>query len=430
MAFRGLMKRYFKKMIASLLCFLIMGSFVPVYANAEKGQEPEKPNMEELYARGAVLMDASTGRVLLGKNEDEVLPMASTTKIMTLIIALENGNLSDEVTVSEYAAKMPDVQLNIRPGERYILNDLLYSLMLESHNDVAVAIAEHIGGSVEGFADMMNKKAREIGCKNTCFLTPNGLDATAIRTINGESKEVSHSTTAKDLAKIMSYCIMQSPKKEEFLKITRTVSHSFSDCDKKRTFSCNNHNSFLNMMDEALSGKTGYTSKAGYCYVGSVREGDRTFVVALLACGWPNHKTYKWKDMTKLATYGMEHFFTEYVRKEDVVGKVPERIPVKNGVTESMFKESFVELDVVLTKDHAENGVLLSEEEKTEIQINCPEYVTAPVKNGDILGEIIVTAEDEFLQSYQIKTKSEVAAKDYSWYLEQLWKLWLNCGAF
>ena len=98
--------------------------------------------------------------------------MASTTKIMTCIIALENGNMEDVVTVSSYAAGMPDVQLNIRAGEQYYLKDLMYSLMLESHNDSAVAIAEHIGGTVEGFATMMNDKARALGCYDTNFITP------------------------------------------------------------------------------------------------------------------------------------------------------------------------------------------------------------------------------------------------------------------
>ena len=153
-----------------------------------------------LYAQSAVLMDADSGRVLYGKNSTDVLPMASTTKIMTLLVALENGNLSDVVTVSSYAASMPDVQLNIREGEQYYLKDLLYSLMLESHNDSAVAIAEGIAGSTEKFAQMMNQKAKEIGCENTTFITPNGLDATAIITgKDGTEREVIHSTTAEDL---------------------------------------------------------------------------------------------------------------------------------------------------------------------------------------------------------------------------------------
>ena len=133
----------------------------------------------KLYAKSAVLMDATTGRVLYGKNENEILPMASTTKIMTCILALEYGNEEDLVTFSKNAASMPKVHLGAKQGEQFYLKDLLFSLMLESHNDSAVAIAEHIGGSVEGFAEMMNQKARDLNCNATYFITPNGLDAVA-----------------------------------------------------------------------------------------------------------------------------------------------------------------------------------------------------------------------------------------------------------
>ena len=271
---------------------------VLVFANIELNVWASEDSLR-LYAQAAVLMDANSGRVLYGKNEKDVLPMASTTKIMTLIVALEHSDKEDIVEVSSYAASMPDVQLNIREGEKYKLKDLYFSLMLESHNDTAVAIAEHVGGSVEGFADLMNKKALEIGCENTYYITPNGLDASKGDKI--------HSTTATDLARVMSYCIVDSDKKEEFLEITRTASYSFRDVDGSRSFTCTNHNAFLNMMSGALSGKTGYTSKAGYCYVGALKQDERTFVVALLACGWPNHKTYKWTDTKCLMEYGLEH---------------------------------------------------------------------------------------------------------------------------
>ena len=148
--------------------------------------------------------------------------------------------------------------------EVFYIKDLLYSLMPESHNDSAVAVAEGIGGSVEEFAKEMNAKAAEIGCKDTHFITPNGLDA--------EDESGVHSTTAEDLAKIMQYCIMTSGEKEAFLEVTRTKEYQFQDTDRKRTFSCHNHNAFLDMMDGALSGKTGFTAEAGYCYVGSLRR--------------------------------------------------------------------------------------------------------------------------------------------------------------
>ena len=130
-------------------------------------QSAVKPEPLNLNSRSAVLMDADTGRVLYGKNETEDLPMASTTKIMTCILALELGNPEDFCEISEKAAGQPKVKLGAPAGSRIRLKDLLYSLMLESHNDSAVAIAEHISGSVEAFTEKMNRKAQDIGCVDT-----------------------------------------------------------------------------------------------------------------------------------------------------------------------------------------------------------------------------------------------------------------------
>ena len=158
---------------------------------AEGGSAAEiKPS--ELYARSAVLMDAGSGRILFAKNGQEEMPMASTTKIMTCILVLEEGDLTETVTVSEEAASQPEVKLGMKSGQRFRLKDLLYSLMLESHNDSAVAVAEHIAGSVQGFADMMNRKAEEIGCDATYFITPNGYQGSCAKesaediALNGE----------------------------------------------------------------------------------------------------------------------------------------------------------------------------------------------------------------------------------------------------
>lgn len=216
------------------------------------------------------------------------------------------------MVISSYAAKMPDVQLNIREGEEYKLKDLLYSLMLESHNDSAVAIAEHIGGSVEQFAELMNQKAVDIGCMKTHFITPNGLDA--------KDKHGIHGTTAADLARILRYCIKESPEKDTFLTITRTSVYSFTNLAGTRSFTCNNHNAFLNMMDGALTGKTGFTGTAGYCYVGALERDGKLFIVALLGCGWPGNKTYKWADTKKLMNYGLDHY-QEHTIKDDILQK-------------------------------------------------------------------------------------------------------------
>ena len=137
----------------------------------------EKPDQNSLYAKAAVLMDADSGRILYEKNGHQAMANASTTKILTCIIALENCDLDSEVTVSTLAASQPKVHLGMREGQKFYLKDLLYGLMLESYNDCAVAIAEHIAGTTGAFAKLMNDKAEEIGCEDSYFITPNGLDA-------------------------------------------------------------------------------------------------------------------------------------------------------------------------------------------------------------------------------------------------------------
>ena len=205
-----------KAYIRTLTALLALVAWLwPIQTEAVQAPGEEAPAPLELRARAAVLMDGDTGRILYGKNQDQTLPMASTTKIMTCILALENASLDDVVEVSSYAASMPDVQLNIREGEQYRLGDLLYSLMLESHNDTAAAIAEHVAGTREAFADMMNQKARDIGCRDTFFITPNGLDAE-----DPDTGRI-HSTTAAELAGILRYCLFQSPEREGFLQVTR-----------------------------------------------------------------------------------------------------------------------------------------------------------------------------------------------------------------
>ena len=202
------------KIIAVLLLLCISAAWLERYEIQESGQnlsgqmaDKMKQNTDEpqnLYAQSAVLMDADSGRVLFGKEEETIRPMASTTKIMTCIIALEHMTDNEIVTASAYAASQPKVHLGIREGQQFYLRDILFSLMLESHNDSAVMVAEVIAGSVEAFVKMMNEKAEELGLTKTHFVTPNGLD--------GEDEGGVHATTAMELAKIMKYCIMDSPE--------------------------------------------------------------------------------------------------------------------------------------------------------------------------------------------------------------------------
>lgn len=387
-----------------VIMVLIMGRMT-----GQPAVQAEKTNLD-LYARGAVLMDADSGRVLYGKEEDTVLPMASTTKIMTCILALERGNPEDEVEATSHAASQPQVHLGMSKGDRFYLKDLLYSLMLESHNDSAVAIAEHIGGSVEGFAKLMNEKAEEIGCTDTHFITPNGLDA--VEVIDGI--EMRHSTTAKDLARIMRYCIMISSQKEMFLEITRTPDYSFANRQGSRSYSCTNHNAFLGMMEGALSGKTGFTGGAGYCYVGALRRDERTFIVALLACGWPSHKTYKWIDTRKLMEYGLKNYTYQNIYQElpQAVIKITGGAPA--GERYDPYGEVTVEAEIRETDrgQTEELNVLLSAADEVKIDVFYAEELEAPVSKGMKAGGIVYKVNGEPLKEYELVLTKDVARKD------------------
>ena len=390
--------RVFRKRVCRCLVWILFFVFF-FFEHAEqcsaKGNIPEE--LKDLHALSAVLMDAGSGRVLLSKEGEIMRPMASTTKILTCILALEEGNLEDEVMVSARAASQPAVHLQMREGQTFYLGDLLYSLMLESHNDTAVAIAEHIGGSVEGFAEKMNAKAQELGCENSYFITPNGLDE--------EDSNGVHSISAEDLATIMSYCITDSPKAEKFLEITRTNAYTFTDVSGQSSYSCQNHNSFLGMMDGALSGKTGYTGEAGYCYVGALKRDERTFVVALLGSGWPNNKNYKWQDTMKLMNYALEHYDYEEI---PVVTRLPS-IPVKEGYRpeSGLFDEVVVSIEAKGAESSFQ--VLASEEEKIHAEVEKNTILEAPVKKGQKVGTLTYYIDDEIIKEYPIVTGENIS---------------------
>lgn len=391
-----------RRTLIGLACsaVLILTALFPAAREARAQETGDEITASQLYAQSAVLMDADSGRILFAKNGQEERAMASTTKIMTCILALENGDLSEEITVSAEAASQPAVRLGMREGQRFRLNDLLYSLMLESHNDSAVAVAECVGGTVEGFAAMMNRKAMELGCSDTYFITPNGLDA--------EDETGKHHTTAADLARIMKYCIMDSEKKDAFLEITRTESYQFSDCDGSGSYSCSNHNSFLHMMEGALSGKTGFTADAGYCYVGALRRDDRTFIVALLACGWPNNKGYKWSDTRKLMDYALENYqYREFGTEEETVSVV-----VENGTA-----GGFPGADGVQIGASAETEpfrVLLKSGEEIDVEYDVPESVEAPVEKGQTLGTVVYSLNGGTLREYPLTADASVRKMDFS----------------
>lgn len=381
-----MMKKFLNLFIAVFfICNFILNNFV--YAVEEN----------EIIAQSAILMDKVTGRVLWEKNSDEKRAMASTTKIMTCIIALESGMLDKEITVSHKAEIAPKVKLYIKEGESYVLEDLLYALMLESSNDVAVCIAEGIGGSVEAFCDKMTQKAKEIGAINTSFKTPNGLDSDG------------HYTTAYDLALITKYAL-DNP---EFLKIINTPSFTFSEKKTNKSLSVDNKNAFLNMYKGANGVKTGYTGQAGYCFVGSVKQDEMELIVVVLASGWPNHKTYRWKDTISLMNYGFNHYeYKDILKNKTIVTKIEDIKYAKKNVVEGVLASDL--------------RAILREDEKVDVIYNIKPIKEAPILKGSVIGEVFIYIDNEVYTQIDILATHTVERIDYQYCCEYVWQKFLS----
>lgn len=281
--------------------------------------------------------------------------------------------------------------------------------MLESHNDTAVILAEAAAGSVEGFATWMNKKAKEIGLSQTHFVTPNGLDNEA------------HYTTARELALLLRYCIRTSPKSKEFLKITRTAQYEFTDTTGKYSFSVYNHNAFLQMMDGALTGKTGFTGKAGYCYVGALERDGRLYIVSLLACGWPGNKSYKWVDTKKLMNYGLSAYETKKL-ETPAVPKMS--ASVIDGVYD-WTKQTKSQVKLICPDAPDKYQVLAKDGEKIEIQIRARKELASPVLEGEVCGEVSFWLSEVCLGTYPIYPEQAVDKRAFVWYIMRVLSLLL-----
>ena len=374
------------KTIVSVFLYIVMCS-VQIYSVS--AQELK------LNAKAAVIMDAESGKVLYGKSKDQKMPNASTTKILTCLYILEHCDIDQMAKVSKNASMQPKVRLGVREGESYKVKDLLYGLMLESYNDCAVVLAEYAAGSVEKFEKRVNQMAAKLGASNTHFVTPNGLD--------GTDKDGRHETTAQDLAKIMARCI----KNQQFLEITQAKQHTFTDGSGKRTFTCNNHNALLSTMQGAISGKTGYTSKAGYCYVGAIKQKNMTMTVSVLASGWPPHKTYKWNDVRKLVQYVTDNYEkreiiadTNNVKEINVNNGIKQKVPLRTGNPKATF--------------------LIKKTDQIKIESILPSSMNAPVKKGQKVGEIRYLVNGKSQKNIPIYANQDVKQKDYWYYFEKI----------
>jgi D-alanyl-D-alanine carboxypeptidase (penicillin-binding protein 5/6) len=403
------MPGYIKRIIFVILfLFLSISEAGTVAAETESNIVTVDEN--SLYSKACALTDGDSGRLLYGKSEDTTLPNASTTKIMTCILALELCETDEVVTFSAEAASQPKVHLGASEGDEFYLGDLLYGLMLESYNDCAWAIAEHVAGTVEEFAVLMNEKADELGCKNTHFVTPNGLD--------GEDENGEHHTTAYDLCLIMSYCAWDSGMSGKFLEITQTKNYSINSLSGN-SYSVSNANAFLDMMDGVLTGKTGYTAKAGYCYVAAYEDAGRRYCIALLACGWPTNKTWRWKDAKTLFTYGLSNYKLYRTDSDDFeIGPVEVSGGYKNLTLDEWGKES--ELELAVDTDDTEITFLMAEWESATVEKNITKKITLPVEKGEVMGSVTYGINGVGLYTYDIVAADSYYPWDFTSFLRAI----------
>lgn len=351
-------------------------------------------NEPEVNALSAVLIDADTGRVLWGKNENEPMAMASTTKIMTAIVTLENADISEKVTVSKNATLAPPVKMYLKEGEELTLEQLLYALLMQSSNDAAVAIAEKVGGSVENFCAMMNEKAKELGCRDTEFVTPNGLD------------KGNHHSTAYDMAIIGAYAI----KNDEFVRISNTRNISFTT--NMKSYSIVNKNQLLDSYEGAIGIKTGFTGKAGHCFVGAAKRGDVTLVSVVLASGWGTAgKANKWSDTKEILNYGFDNY-----KKYSIIGDKVDICVDKAKVSKTTLKyENSIEL---LMKESERNTV--------SFKNNIPEMIEAPVRKGEKIGTSEVYLGDLKVGSINLIATESIEKHSLGNSFDKIIKEWLK----
>ena len=339
-----------------------------------------------LSAQSAVLIDARDGRVLYEKDADTPRPMASTTKIMTAVVALESCNVNEIIEIADEAVGVEGSSIYLQKGERMTLLELLYALLLQSANDAAVAIAVGVGGCVGNFADMMNEKAMSLGLTSTHFENPNGLDADG------------HVTTARELALLTAYAL----KNPTFAEIVATYKRKISGPDGTVRLVVN-HNKLLNMYDGCVGVKTGFTKKSGRCLVSAACRESLTLVSVTLSA--PDD----WRDHTAMLNYGYENYCCEILCDE---GGFIEALPVVGGVQDSLLCANCDYVAATLPRDHGE----------ITVDVQLPQMIYAPVSAGDIVGHVTYKCEGKVVGETDIKAAYNIEQIRYK---KNFWqKVW------
>ena len=347
-------------------------------------------NEPKLNSRVALVYDRSSGRVLYEKNGNKQTPMASTTKIMTAIVVMENSNLSDIVTIDSKSAGTGGSRLGLKKNDKITVNDLLYGLMLRSGNDSAVALAIHIGGSIEGFAEMMNQKAKELKLINTHFVVPHGLD-----------KE-GHYTTAYELAKIADYALKIDKIKE--IVSTKTCTISINNKPKIIT----NTNELLGNVNGVYGVKTGFTNGAGRCLVSSCKRNDLDIITVVIGA---DTKKYRTADSIKLIEYTYKNY-----KMIDMKNKIKEQFSTWQKINQQRFIINKGEKSTIDLKMQEINydkiAIKNTQVDNIHIEINVVYNLEAPVRENQIIGNMKIMLDNEVIEVLDIYSKETIEKKN------------------
>ena len=389
-----------KKIIILMFLFIFLVPFI-CYAddsNIEEDEElpelvmatsdsAEEPNIN---SRAAIIYDRNSKEIIYGKEENTKRKMASTTKILTSIVVIENGNLSDTVTASKKAAGTGGSRLGLKVGDKATVQDLLYGLMLRSGNDAAVALAEHVGGSIEGFAQKMNDKAKELDLKCTHLVTPHGLD-------NDD-----HYTTAYELAKITDYAL----NNKIFANIVGTKSCTIHINNNPRNLS--NTNELLGNLPGVYGVKTGFTNGANRCLVTATKSENIDIITVVLGA---DTKKFRTSDSIKLINYAKNNY-----KNVEIKSKINEEFEKwkqneENKIYVNKGEKDYLDIEIenidksyITVKNNQENDI--------KINIQSVNILEAPIKNNTIVGVINVTVGNQKKLILNIITKEDVSKKN------------------
>ena len=363
----------FKRLAIALTIILMLNSTVYAQSGLEKAD-----NQPTDQAKAVVVCEKNTGRILYSYNGLEKMPMASTTKIMTALIALEQENLEEYFTVDSEAIHVEGSSMGLVDGDQVNLLSLVYGMLLPSGNDAANATAVHIGGSIEGFIEIMNAKANQLDLKNTNFETPSGLDAP------------NHYTTAVDLASLT----VEALKNPIFADICSQYRAKVEFGNPPYERWLKNHNKLLERDERCVGVKTGLTDEAGNCLVSAARnsEGEEIIVVTLNS---PSYTEYH------IGLYDEYFEKMTLVDKTDVLDEI--ELPVTGGKSETIQIQSSIPLQIPL---------LVGEEDRLNHKILLDQFEYAPVEKGEYLGKVIFYIDETPILTSDLIAKEDIEEKN------------------